>query len=122
MKNFRGLSVPEVLDQLEEVQGKSVEVRGRLIVTSDNAAVLAQSLENFLQRVNLIQLLDCIAVVDFLSETLPIYGGGCCIYDEECRIAGRITRRGSEVVLGSVSECTLSRDGIEYQVPIPPSE
>jgi hypothetical protein len=101
----------------EALMGQTVTVSGRLIVSGDHEAFVAESFESFSKHQRVI-VRDEFKIGKYLLKVLPAYGGGSCIYDENCTIRGVVQQHGGGYELVAVDSCIVERDDYRIDVPL----
>lgn len=110
------LDYAKARDALCGMTGEEVSLVGRLIVTGNNS-FLAASYDAF-TRGEFLRISDAAQIPKELLRTLPAYGGGECLYDDECWITGTIAQTDAGLQLVDVSSCDVRRK--DFQVSIKP--
>jgi hypothetical protein len=108
--------IQETLKQIDALLGKTVTVRGHVIVTGDGRAFLASCPEAF-ERQECLSIGDSGRIVVHLLQALPAFVGGPFLYDEECIVTGTIERCDDSIELRNLRSCRVRRDALETEVP-----
>jgi hypothetical protein len=106
------------ISSLERMIGAVLTLHGRVIVQSDNSSCLAESYEAFKDR-QFVELEDNSTIAKSLMTMLPIYGGGDCLYDEECLVTGRLVDADGMKRIVDISTLNVTdEDGVQHQIII----
>lgn len=111
------MQVQDLLEQIDALLGASVTVTGRLVVTGDDQAFLTSDPDTFDRRKALL-IRDGSRIAKHLFSTLPAYGGGRFVYNEECVLTGTIERDSDSFRVRDVQRCTVRRDDREVELPV----
>ena len=109
------LTFADVSERLDELVGRKVSLHGRVIVAGDS--FFAASYDAFLEG-RRIPIRDNGVIRRTLLDTLPPYGGGACIYDEEAWLEGSIERTPSSSKVIALDSCKVRRDENEIVIPV----
>jgi hypothetical protein len=111
------MTLGETLSAIDSLVGKPITVNGRIVITSDDKAFLASSLDEFEEERRL-SVRDGERIARYLLATLPPYGGGPCLYDEECTVSGTIRRDRGSLEFCDLRDCLVRRDDLELEIPL----
>lgn len=111
------MHIKELIDQIDALIGTSLTVNGRLVVAGTGLSYLTSCIEGFDRRESLL-ILDNGNIAAHLLSTLPPYGGGPFIYDEECIITGIVQRGADSPELHNFRRCRVRRNDLEIEVPV----
>ena len=111
------LTFERVIGDLPDWVDKEVSLQGRVIVANRHNSYIASSYEAF-QRGERLPVDDDKQIALQLLRTLPPFGGGDCIYDEEVMITGTIRRNEMGLYLADLRFCEVRRDGMSAAIPL----
>lgn len=106
-----------ILGNLGEMAGMRVSISGNLCVSAGRETFLAKNCHAF-GRGERLKVIDGEPIYTHLMATLPPYGGGELIYDEEAYVTGTI----SDGALMEVTSCRVVRGNREVLVPLAASD
>ncbi|CAM5688088.1 hypothetical protein [Streptomyces afghaniensis 772] [Streptomyces afghaniensis] len=118
------MSVSEVREQIDRLDGMSVQVRGLLVVLAEGA-YLVQLGDRPPEPTETVSVsadrlfVDAPDLVDRLFAAVPVYVGGPFSYRDEAILAGRVVRRSDGApTLTEIGDVTVVRLGNRYEVSL----
>jgi hypothetical protein len=96
---------------------KEVSLQGRVIIADRDKSYIASSYEAF-QHGECLPVDDGKQIAQQLLRTLPPFGGGDCIYDEEVVITGTVRRYETGLYLTDLRSCEVRRDGVSVAIQL----
>jgi hypothetical protein len=109
------LQIKDLIDAKDSFIGKRLQVCGRVVVKAPANSYLTANYESFEEGL-FIWLDDDGEIGNKLNTTLPPYGGGNCIYDEQISVTGTVVESDSGLELHDLSDCVVTRDETEVVV------
>ena len=107
----------DLFGNLESLAGTQVSVSGQLLIGEGDKPFLATNYESY-KRGERLPVADGKLIATHLLATLPVYGGGDVMYDEEACLTGTVVQQPGGYELAFLSYCKVVRDDIEILIPL----
>jgi hypothetical protein len=112
------IELQDTISSLDNAIDSNVSLHGRIFVLSDDSSVLAANHEAF-RSGEFVELDDQSSIAKALLAMLPVSGGGDCLYNEECAIAGKLVEQDGRKRLVEITNCCVTdEDGESHEITI----